>query len=96
MKNMVEYQSFYLKCDVLLLSEVFEKFRIAFSGYFRLDPGHYFSSSGLSWDAMLKTADFESEYILDVDMYQFIEKEVRGGVSYIAQRYNKFKNKRIE
>ena len=49
-----------------------------------------------SWDAMLKTADFESEYILDVDMYQFIEKEVRGGVSYIAQRYNKFKNKRIE
>ena len=45
---------------------------------------------------MLKTADFESEYILDVDMYQFIEKEVRGGVSYIAQRYNKFKNKQIE
>ena len=54
MKNMGDYHDHYLKKDVLLLADVFEKFISTFLKYYGLDPGHYFSSSGLSWSTMLK------------------------------------------
>ena len=53
-KNMGNYQDHYLKKDVLLLADVFEKFIDACLKHYGLDPCHYFSSPGLSWDAMLK------------------------------------------
>ena len=57
--------------------------------YYRLDPCHYFSSPELSWDAMLKMTDIKLEKISDIDKYLFIEKGLRGGISYIAERYAK-------
>ena len=56
-----------------------------------LDPCHY--SPGLSWDAMLKMTGIESELISDIIMYLFIEKGMRGGISYIAKRYSKANDK---
>ena len=53
----------------------------------------YFSSPGLSWDAMLKMTSIELEKISDIDQYLFIEKGTRGGISYIAKRYAKANNK---
>ena len=53
----------------------------------------FFSSPGLSWDAMLKMTDIELEKISDINKYLFIEKGLRGGVSYIAKRYAKANNK---
>ena len=54
MKNKGDYHDHYLKKDVLLLVDVFEKFISTCLKYYELDPCHYFSSPGLSWDAMLK------------------------------------------
>ena len=54
MKNMGGYHDLYLKKDVLLLADVFEKFIDTCLKYYELDPCHYFSAPGLSWDAMLK------------------------------------------
>ena len=93
LKTMGDYHDLYLKSDILLLTDVFENFRKTCLQYYKLDPCHYFTSPGLSWDAMLKMTDIKLELITDIDMYQFIEKGLRGGVSYIANRYGKANNK---
>ena len=74
MKHMGDYDDNYLKKDVLQLADVFEKFISTCLTYYGLDPCHYFSSPGLSWDAMLKMTDVKLEKISDIDMYLFIEK----------------------
>ena len=82
-----------LKKDVLLLANVFEKFIDICLKFYKLDPCHYFCSPGLSWDAMLKMTGVKLEKILNIDMYLFIEKGLRGGISYIAKKYSEANNK---
>ena len=65
-------------------------------GYYGLDPCDYFSSPGLRWDAMLKMTEIKLELIPDTDMHLFIEKRMRGGISYIAKRHSKANNKYIK
>ena len=86
MNTMDDYHDFYLKTDVLLLADVFEKFINTCLEYYGLDSCHYFNSTGLSWDVMLKMTTIELELISDIDMYLLIEKGLRGGISYIAKR----------
>ena len=92
-RNMGQYHDLYLKSDILLLADVFENFRKTCLEYYKLDPCHYFTSPGLSWDAMLKMTDIKLELMTDIDMFQLIEKGMRGGISYIANRYGKANNK---
>ena len=92
-KNMGDYHDHYLKNDVLFMVDVFEKFIDTSLKYYELDPCHYFSSPGLSRDAMLKMTGVKLEKISDTDKYLFIEKGLRGGISYIAKRYAKANNK---
>ena len=54
MNDMGDYHDHYLKKYVLLLADVFEIFIDTCLKFYKLDPWHYFSSPGLSWDAMLK------------------------------------------
>ena len=91
--NMGDYHGHYLKKDVLLLADVFEKFIDICLKFYRLDPCHYFSSPGLSWDAMLKMTGAKLENISDIEMYLFIEKGLTGRISYIAKRYSNANNK---
>ena len=90
---MSDYHDHYLKKDVMLLADVLEKFVSTCIKHYELDPCHYFSSPGLSWDGMLKMTDVKLEKISDIDKYLFIKKESRGGISYIAKRYAKANNK---
>ena len=93
LKNMGEYHDLYLKTDILLLTDVFENFRKTCLTYYKLDPLHYITSPGLAWDAMLKMTGINLELITDIDMQLFIEKGLRGGISYIAHRHAEANNK---
>ena len=93
---MGDYHDHYLKKDVLLLADVFEKFIDTCLKFYGLDHCHYFSSPGLSWDAMLKMTGVELEKNPDIDIYLFIEKGLRGRISYIAKRHSKANNKYIK
>ena len=54
--------------------------------HYKLDSPHYVSSPGLAWDAMLKMTKINLDLITDIDMQLFIEKGMRGGISYIGHR----------
>ena len=87
---MGDYHDHYLVKYVLLLADAFIETCLKF---YKLDPCNYFSSLGLSWEAMLKITGVKFEKILDIHMLLFIEKGLRGGISYIAKRYAKGNNK---
>ena len=86
----------YLKTDVLLLCDVFEKFINICIEYYELDPCHYFSIPGLAWDLMLKMTGIKLRLIDDIEKHLFIEKGMRGGVSCITRRYCKANNKYVK
>ena len=94
-RNLGEYHDLYLKTDVLLLADVFENFRNTCLQYYRLhvDPCHYFSAPGLSWDALLRLTKINLDLISDIDQQLFIEKGMQGGISYIAHRQAEANNK---
>ena len=75
MKNMGDYHNHYFKKNVSLLADVFEKFIDTCLKFYRLDPCHYFSSPGLSWDTMLKMSGVKLEKISDIDMYYSLKKD---------------------
>ena len=54
MKTMKDYHNLYLTFDVLLLADVFEKFRNNRLTNYGLSPSHYLRPPGTFWDAMLK------------------------------------------
>ena len=91
-----DFHDHYFLKNILLLADIFEKFISTNLKYYGLDPCHYFSAPGLSWDAMLKMTGVTLEKINDPDKYMFFEQGMRGGVSYINKRYSEVsKNKHI-
>ena len=96
MKKLKDYYNLYLKCDLLLLADVFEKFRNNTIENYGLCPSHYLSAPTLSWDAMLNMTKVKLELILGPDIYIFTEKSMGGGVSYISNRYSKANNKYLK
>ena len=72
-----------------MLSDIYEKFISLCLEYYGLDPSHYFNSPGLSWYAMLKMTGVKLEKISNINVHLFLEKGMRGGVSYISKKYSK-------
>lgn len=87
-----EYTDLYLKCDVLLLCDIFEKFRNTSLQNYNLDPAHYISAPSLSWDAMLLYTGVQLELISNIEIYEMIEKGIRGGLAQCSLRHAKANN----
>ena len=84
MNTMGDYHDLYLKTDVLLLGDVFEKFISTCLDYYGLDTCQ---------DSILKMTKIKLDLISDIDMHLFIEKGMRRGISHIAKIHSKANNK---
>ena len=62
-QNLGDYHNLYVALDSTLLAEVFENFRKVCLDKYGLDPAHYYSAPGLSWDALLKTTGVELDLL---------------------------------
>ena len=54
LKNLGNYHDLYVQSNTLLLADVFESFRNKCIEIYELDPTHFLSAPGLSWQAALK------------------------------------------
>ena len=76
-----DYHNLYLITDVLLLRDVFEKFRKTCMEYYELDAARYLTAPSLAWDAMLLYTGVEIEVLTEdkQDIHTMLEDHVRGG-----------------
>ena len=85
-KNMGEYHDLYLKTDVLLLTDVFENFRDLCMNEYGLDPAYYYTLPNFAFDAMLKLTGVKIDLVYDQEMYEMIEKGLRGGMCMVSTK----------
>lgn len=86
-KSLREYTNLYLKTDVLLLADIFENFRDNSIKIHELDPAHYLTLPGYSWDCMLKYTKVRVELFTEVDQLLFTERGLRGGIVQCSNRH---------
>ena len=82
----------YVQTDILLLADVFENVRNMCLNIYELDPVHFVSAPGLTWQAYLKKAGVKLELIKDYDMILMTEKGIRGGIYQATHRHAKAKD----
>ena len=60
--------------------------------YNELDPYHYYTLPGLSFDACLKMTKIELELLCDPEQFLFVENSIREGVSVVSHRHTTANN----
>ena len=96
MKMMKDCHDLFLKFDVLLLPDLFEKIRSSSLKNYELCPSPYLRTLALSLGSMRNMPNANLTLFSDADMYLFFEKVLRGWVSYISERYSKVNNKYLK
>ena len=94
-----DYMMLYLKTDVLLSVDVFEKFRAMCLEYYEIDPCYTYSTPGLTWLCGLKYTNVRFEYYKEntVNIYDTIQHGISGGLaSVLGDRHVKCLNKQID
>ena len=89
---MQQYHDLYLNLDVLLLAEVFENFRQTCILDYGLDPAHYYTLPGFTFDACLKFTEQELALFTESEKFLFIENSIRGGISVVIHRHTTANN----
>ena len=86
----------FLKCVILLLADVFEKFRYDRLEIYGLCRRHYLSAPAISLNVMLNMLKAKFELVTDLDLHLSFEKGMGGEVSYASKRYSKFSHKYLK
>jgi hypothetical protein len=87
LSNMQEYLLLYNQTDVFILAEAIVLFRTEIFTEFGLDMCQYLSLSQLAFDCYLNYTKTELEVMSDLDSILKIEASLRGGISYVKDRY---------
>ncbi|KAJ8950067.1 hypothetical protein NQ314_008073 [Rhamnusium bicolor] len=96
MKTLGDYSDLYMKTDIMLLTCIFETLRKTCHQTYGLDPSHYYTIPGYTWDCMLKYTGCKIETVQDVDILMFIEGAIRGGLSQCCNRFSEANNKYLD
>jgi hypothetical protein len=96
MKTFKDYYDLYLLLDVLLLADVCRAHRELCMAEYTLDPFWFVSAPSLAWQAALKTTNVKLELLTDIDMYNFIQSGIRGGISCVVNKYAEANNSYME
>ena len=59
---------------------------------YRLDPAHYYTLPGFTFDACLKLTEQELDLFTDSEKFLFIENCIRGGISVVSHQHDKANN----
>ena len=93
LENLGQYHDLYVQSDTLLLADVFENFRDMCIKEYELDPAHFLSLPGLTFQACLKKTNIELELLTDYDILLMVEEGTRGVICHSIHRYAKANNK---
>ena len=94
-----DYKMLYLKTDVLLSVDVFEKFRDNCLEYYETDSWYTYSTPGLTWLCGLKYTNVELKNYKEntVNIYDTIQHGIRGGLASVLDVCHvKCMNKQID
>ena len=94
---------FAVKIYKIIITHIFSQtcccwqhFRSVCMKNYGLDPAHFHTSPGLSFQACLKMTGAKLELFTEPEKHSFIESSIRGGVSMISNRYARANNKYTE
>ena len=91
-KNIKEYLNIYLKLDICLQADIFNVFRNNIWNKFGLDCSKYITSCSLSLDLMLKYTGVKIELIKDINIFDFVNSSILGGICIASQNIADDKN----
>jgi len=92
MESMGNLIDLYMKCDTLLLSDIFDNFRNFSLKHYGLDPAHFTTAPGLSWSAALLLTKQILEIPTDPNMHIFFDRAMRGGISMVSNPFAQANN----
>ena len=81
-----------MKCNVLILCDVFECFRTVSHKNFALDPIYWNSLPGHAWDTCLYYTKIKLELISELSILNFLEMGITGKLSQVSNRYARTNN----
>ena len=93
MRNMGEYHDLYVQSDTIMLADIFGNFRNKCMKIYQLNPAHFLSAPGLTWEACLKKTKIKLELLTDKNILLMFEEGTRGGMCQAIYRYATANNK---